>query len=166
MRRPDRQGGDPLRTSLSGIVSLLALFSATGCTAMHHTKAMDSERALSASGFQIQLARTPEQTAQVERLPQRKLVRVPFEGGVRYVYADAEFCRCIYAGTENAFKRYRSTVAADIRREELASSMVLAAPVDAGTVERDATLATKMILDPSADASLDWASWGPWGPWY
>jgi len=149
-----------------GIVTLWVLLSLAGCTAMRRTKAMDAERELSASGFQIKLARTPEQRAQVEKLPQRKLARIPFENDVRYVYADAEYCDCIYAGTENAFQRYRAIVAAHIQQEELASSLVLDPPVDAATADRDEALASKQIFDPSADASLDWESWGPWGPWY
>ena len=151
---------------MAGAVCLSLLIAAAGCTAVQHTKAMRAERELSASGFQLKLARTPEQKAQVEKLPQRKLARVPFEGDVRYVYADAEFCECIYAGTEGAFQRFRRAVAADIQKQALADSMLLDPPIDAATAERNETLATRSILDPSADVSLDWESWGPWGPWY
>jgi hypothetical protein len=139
---------------------------AAGCTTVQQTRAMRAERELSASGFQLKLARTPEQRAQAERLPQRKLVRVPFHGDMRYVYADSEFCECIYAGTEAAFQRFRGAVAEDIQRQALADSLLLDPPVDAATAERNQALATRSILDPSAGASLDWESWGPWAPWH
>ena len=155
-----------MRARMAQAVCLSVLITAAGCAAVQHTKAMRAERELSASGFQLKLARTPEQKAQVEKLPQRKLARVPFEGGARYVYADAEFCECIYAGTEGAFQRYRHAVAGDIQQQALADSMLLDPPIDAATAERNEALATKVILDPSADVSLDWESWGPWGPWY
>ncbi len=155
-----------MRARVAGAVCSSLLIAATGCTTVRHTKAMRAERELSASGFQLKLARTPEQKAQVEKLPQRKLARVPFEGGVRYVYADAEFCECIYAGTERAFQRFRSAVAEDIEQQALADSMLLDPPIDATTAERNEALASKSILAPSGGASLNWESWGPWGPWY
>jgi hypothetical protein len=145
---------------------LSLLITEAGCTAVQHTKAMRAERELSASGFQLKLARTPEQKAQVEKLPQRKLARVPYQDDIRYVYADAEFCECIYAGTGRAFQRFRSAVAEDIQQQALADSMLLDPPIDATTAERNEALATRSILAPSAGASLDWESWGPWGPWY
>jgi hypothetical protein len=150
---------------MAAAVCLSMLLSA-GCTMVRHTRAMRAERELAASGFQLKLARTPEQKSQIELLPQRKLVRVPFEGGTRYVYGDADFCQCIYAGTEGAFQRYRRAVAEDFQRQALADSMLLDPPIDAATAERNESLATRSILDPSADVSLDLESWGPWGPWY
>lgn len=49
----------------------------------------------------MKFATTPEQIAKVEALPQRKLTPGPGPHGTnRFVYADAENCKCIYAGTE------------------------------------------------------------------
>lgn len=143
----------------------LTLLSLGGCTTIRHTKAMNVERTLADSGFQIKLAKTPQQAQQVAKLPQRKLVRTSFENDVRYVYADAEFCNCIYAGTEGAFQRYRAAAAERIEQEELASSMALSPAVDGATLQRNETLASQEIFDPSVDPAVDWDSWGPWGPW-
>lgn len=148
------------------LAAILMLISGGGCAGIRHTKAMNVERTLAASGFQTKLARTPEQIQQVEALPQRKLVRAHFENGVRYVYGDGEYCKCIYAGTEQSFQRYRIAAAEQIEQEELASSMVLDPPVDESVVERDETRASRAILDPSTEPSIDWDTWGPWAPWY
>lgn len=154
-----------LRSRIPALAAVLALVSVTGCAAIRQTKVMRVERTLAASGFQIKLAKTPEQLQQVEKLPQRKLVRVPFENDVRYLYADGEFCDCIYAGTESAFGRYRIAAAEQIEQEELASSMVLSPPEESSAIQANESLASQMILDPSV-ATIDWDSWGPWGPWY
>ena len=137
-----------------------------GCAAVRETKAMRVERTLAASGFQIKLAKTPEQMQEIEKLPQRKLVRARFENDVRYVYGDTEYCKCLYAGTERAFQRYRVAAAEQIQEQALASSMLLNPPIDAATLERNETLATRAILDPSMEPSIDWSLWGPWDPWY
>ena len=68
---------------------------------------MEEERMLAAAGFQMKLANTRERMKKAEALAQRKFTKVPYgDGSVRYVYADAKYCKCIYAGSEQAYGRY------------------------------------------------------------
>jgi len=111
----------------------IALLATAGC----RSAAIDNERNLAASGFQMRMADTPKKLAKLEALPQRKLTRTTFHGGVRFVYADAKYCKCLYAGTEAAYDRYQKLeIHQEIANEELVASQ-----------------------------GLD-DSWGPWGPWY
>lgn len=98
---------------------------------------------LSAAGFQMKLANTPQRMKRAETLPQRKFVRVPYgDGTVRYVWADAKYCKCLYAGTEAAYGRYW----------KLAMNSAIA------TDEAEAAVASELYGDSGG--------WAPWGPWW
>lgn len=122
------------RTTIAATTSLvLAALAAAGCA---QRMAMNNERTLAAAGFQMKLATTPERMQQLEALPQRTLTPVPHEGTVRFVYADAKYCRCLYVGDQHAYDRYQRLEF----RQRIAE-------------EREA-------------ASMDWRPWGPWAPWW
>jgi len=104
---------------------------------------MSTERLLVAAGFQMKVADTPARLAQVESLPQRKLTRVPYKGESRFVYADEQFCECLYAGTEKAYDRYQRS----LRDQRVADE------------QREAS-------DEQLEASINWGEWGGWGPWW
>lgn len=123
----------PLATSF-----LVAVFG-LGCAA----SAIDTERLLAAAGFQMRLADSAERQAQLEALTQRKLVTHNKDGKLRYVYADAKYCKCVYVGTEEAYQRYERFAL----KQRIANSQLQAAQMN-------------------ADASMNWGMWGPWGPWY
>jgi len=124
-------------------VVLAALVATAGCTAMRREGAMQQERLLAAAGFQMKFANTPALASQASEMPQRRVVPVPADGGVRYVYADSQFCNCIYAGSEQAYDRYqRLVVQSDIAAEN----------EEAATEEEE--------------AQMDWGAWGGWGPWW
>jgi hypothetical protein len=124
-------------------VVLAALVAVTGCTAMRRQGAMEQERLLAAAGFQMKFANTPALAAQASEMPQRRVVPVPSDDGVRYVYADAQFCNCIYAGTEKAYDRYQRMV-----------------------VQSDIASENEMAASEEEEAQLNWGAWGGWGPWY
>jgi hypothetical protein len=105
--------------------------------------AMQTERMLAAAGFQMKLADTPEKLAQVAAMPQRKIVPHQKGDATYYIYGDANHCRCIYVGSENAYQRY----------QKLALQQKIA------DEERQAAMMNEQ-------ASMDWHMWGPWGPWY
>ncbi|MFP6564423.1 MAG: hypothetical protein VCC68_08070, partial [Myxococcota bacterium] len=106
-------------------------------------QAMQTERMLAAAGFQMRMADTPEKLARLAKLTQRELMPKMKDDSLRYVYADAEYCKCLYVGTEKAYQRYS--------RYALKQSQV------------NANLAAAQMNE---DASLNWGMWGPWGPWY
>lgn len=110
---------------------------------MENRDAMRVERLLTASGFQMRFADTSEKLAHLETLPQRKLVAKRQSGEVRYVYADAQHCRCLYAGTEQAYRRYQNLAVKQQIADEYRSAAIM-----------------------NEDAAMDWGMWRPWGPWY
>lgn len=115
---------------------------ASGCATFERGKAMDTERELAAAGFQIRMADTPEKLAELQGLPQRQIGPISRDGRTFFVYADAKFCKCLYAGTERAYDRYE--------RIALVKGLV---------VRRQET------ADAFRDATLDLGAWGPWYPW-
>ena len=113
-----------------------------GCAAIENTNTAEEERTLAAAGFQMKQANTPERM-KVAAMPQRKFIKVPYhDGTVRYVWADDEFCKCLYAGTEAAYGRYW----------KLAMNQAIA------TDEAQAAMVSDLYGDSGA--------WGGWGPWY
>lgn len=124
----------PLSLVLLALLGTLLLASCASVT-------LQDERLLAAAGFQMKLAQTPEQQAHLAALePQRKLVPHQINGQLRFVYADAEYCKCLYAGTERAYQRYQK----------------LSQELEVAQLDQAA----------AADASMDWGAWGGWGPWY
>jgi hypothetical protein len=103
-----------------------------GCQAIENEEAQDTEQLLSAAGFHMRQATTPEQVANLEAMTQRKIVIHEQNGESRYVYADAENCRCAYVGDERNYDEFQRLSA----RQEIA--------------------------EDNADAAMDWGMWGPW----
>lgn len=127
---------NPMRVPLV-MTALLGLLLLAGCASV----TQQDERLLAAAGFQMKLAQTPEQQTHLAALePQRKIVSHQINGQQRFVYADAEYCKCLYVGTMRAYQRY----------QKLSQEMQVA----------------QMEQAEAADASLDWGAWGGWGPWY
>ena len=90
--------------SALGLSLLVLLFS--GCATIEKDNAMDMERTLAAAGFRMKTANTPEQRAHLQTLTQRKLVRHEKDGEPVWIYADATYCNCLYAGNEKAYQEY------------------------------------------------------------
>ena len=126
------------------MISGLVLF---GCAAKHAKKAIQTERLLTASGFQMKLADSPEKLKQVKALQQRKFFLHTHEGKPYYVYADASSCNCIYVGTPEAYQRY-----VDLRVQQSAAE--------------DQAKAARAEQAAAAPVRMNWAVWGTWGPWY
>ena len=124
-----------------GIVILIALglVSMVGCA----STTIENERLLAAAGFQMKLAQTEEQKARLKTMTQHELVPFEHDGQLRYVYADAKYCNCIYAGTEAAYQRYERLAL----KQRLANDQIQAAEMNQA-------------------AAMNWGMWGAWGPWY
>ena len=106
-------------------------------------RAIQTERLLAASGFQMRLADTPERLAELKTLPEMQLVPQQRDGELTYVYADAKECKCIYAGSEQAYQRYQKLAV----QQQMADERLEAAQEE--QLNR-----------------MNWGMWGPWGPWY
>ena len=108
-----------------------------GCAAIQKDNTQTTEQTLSAAGFQMKLADTPAKLAQLQGLPQRKLVSQQQNGAIRYIYVDAQYCQCVYAGTETNYQEYQKLAL----QRQIALEEVSAAQMD----------------------TMDWEMWGPWG---
>ncbi len=128
------------RLSLSNLVRVTLLASivpwiSLGCA---HSQAVEAERTLAAAGFQMQLATTPERQAELEKMQPRKLTPVPKGDETVFIYADPDYCKCLYVGDQRAYGRYE-------------------------LLERRARLAEGVEMNAM---DMDWGVWGPWRPWY
>jgi hypothetical protein len=111
----------------SGLVWVLA-----SCQAIENDEVENTEEVLAAAGFHRKEATTPQQLANLEAMTQRTIVIHDQNGQTRYVYADAEGCRCVYVGSEKNYDEFQRL---SLRQE---------------------------IAQDNLDASMDWDMWGPW----
>ena len=91
------------------IVGSLAL-SICGLTACESQQQRVEQREdlLSAAGFIVRPANTPERQAMLNRLPPHKFVQRVNGDVVHYVYADPLVCGCLYVGTQQAYNQYKA----------------------------------------------------------
>ena len=106
-----------------------------GCVTIEKSNAMDIERLLSASGFRMKLADTPAKEANAKAMIQRKVVPHIKDGTIYYTYADAEFCDCVYFGSEKNYQALKENIFKRNTAEE------------------------------NEDASMNWDAWGEIGPY-
>ena len=118
---------------LFAVVFVIA-FALTGCATVEKDTAMDTERLLAASGFQMRMADTPQKLDKIKTMNQRKLIRHQDNGKNHYIYADATGCKCLYAGTEKAYEKFKNLAAARLS-------------ADAASARDE-------------DAQMDWEVWG------
>ena len=130
----------PSSTRFARISTLVSLGALVGCASMN---VQQTEREMMAAGFQMRLAQTPQQQVQLEAMPQRQIVTQDHEGKPFFVYADAKHCKCVYVGTERAYRRYTRISMVDNRLEE-----------------------RREIAEARASAAMDIDDFGPWAPWW
>jgi len=113
--------GNTLVPTIAILTIVLAL---SGCA---NQEAIQTERLLAASGFKMQLADTSNRTEHIKTFPQRKLT--PYkrdDGQTGHLYADAEFCKCVYSGSEESYDRFeRLSTEQGIAMEDRESAQML-----------------------------------------
>ncbi len=72
----------------------------------HQYEATRTQNMLAASGFHLTLADTPEKLVHVQSFPQRKVIPVKREGQIKFVWADAKDCKCMYVGDESNYQSF------------------------------------------------------------
>jgi hypothetical protein len=93
--------------SVVTIGSVMAILLA-GCAAIEKQDTEGTEQLLSAAGFNIKPADTPEKLASLQVMEQHKVVRRELsDDRLRFLYADAAVCRCLYVGDEQAYQQYQ-----------------------------------------------------------
>ena len=117
----------------------LVLAAAAGCATLQ-SSTRSTEETLSAAGFHMEAADTPEKLADVRTPPPRQLLPQTRDGKTVYVYRDPAVCHCLYVGGEPEYQEYQR-----LRLQ-------------------------KEIADEQARASANWTwgsigSYGPWRSW-
>jgi hypothetical protein len=124
------------------MIVLGAVLIALGGCATVGQRTVATEQVLSAAGFQMKLADTPDRVTSLRTLPPRTLVPQLREGQMYYVYADPQACGCLYVGTEAQYQQYqRLAFQKTIADEQLAAAREY------------------------QNATAVWGMWGP-GPWF
>jgi hypothetical protein len=123
------------RTTVFGMLILSVAL--PGCMSTPQTESM-----LSAAGFVMRPADTPEKRVKLQALPQGQLLATQRKNGLFYVYADAAGCGCLYVGNPAAYQQYQQIrVANNIAQMQETTAML------------------------NADAMMDWGgAWGPLAP--
>jgi hypothetical protein len=125
---------------LMRVGTLLILVGALGgCAAIERQEALDTEKLLTAAGFQMRPADSAERRQHLASMPPHAIVARREGAKTVYTYADAQNCRCFYVGGGKAYAQYRQLEVS----EEIARDMS-AASVNA--------------------ASMNWDVWGSWDP--
>jgi hypothetical protein len=139
----------PTRTLQAGVALVSAAVLLAGCSLFHESPKEQAEQVeplLSAAGFRMKLADTPEKMDHLKTLPALKLVPHQKDGKTFYGYADPYACKCLYVGDQAAYQAYQK----------------LAVQKQIATEQRQAAMMNE-------DAASDWAMggfWGPFGPFY
>ncbi len=121
---------------IGAICGALALIGA--CTTIERQEAGSDEDMLSAAGFDMLVADTPAKQAQVRAMKQRTFLRREKNGQLNFLYADAEFCKCLFVGTEADYQAFQRLA---FRRE-------------------NAIARQEAALDADEAGMYDWGMWG------
>jgi hypothetical protein len=95
--------------SLSHTAIVGFLLGIAGCTTPQQ-QVSQKEDLLSAAGFQVRIADSPQRIAALKSLPPNKFVTRVKSGQLIYQYADPLVCRCVYFGTQQNWAAYRQEV--------------------------------------------------------
>ena len=113
-----------------------------GCAAVQTEKAKSKEELMSAAGFVMVPADTPEEMQNLQSLTPLTMEYDVKDNKPLYWYADPDGCKCVYTGDQAAYDRYqRLRVEQNIANEE-----------------EDAAIAN----ETAADNMWGWLG-GPWG---
>jgi hypothetical protein len=125
--------------SLTRITAIaLAIGLIAGCTMIRKEEAHDTESTLAAAGFGMKPADTPAKLTKLQAMPVRKIVTRVKDGRVVYLYADPDFCKCLYFGNQEQYARYRQLAI----EKQIAQEQIEAAQMN-------------------ESAAMDWGMWGP-----
>jgi hypothetical protein len=124
------------QNTMIAIIAVMFAASLIACASNQESKRLNTEGLLAASGFKMGLADTPEKLAQLKKLPQRKIVPQGQGDNLHYIYADAEYCKCAYVGSEAAYKQYQKF-----------------------TLEKELTEEERREAERSRQRDMDWGDW-------
>ena len=137
-----------IKSNLSALIIILCIgFFITGCAALKESYAKETEQLLSAAGFTIKLANTPEKLANLKLLTQDKVIQYEKDGKIYYIYANA-YEKKLYVGNEAKYNEYKKLKhQKQVSEEQVANA-------------RDALMAANEEADSTA--AMDWGLWAPY----
>jgi len=128
-----------MRTMVRRSTALMALMVLGGCAAIQRQEAQSKESLLAAAGFQVRVASTPAQQANLQAMTPRRIVpHALTDGRVAFVYADPTGCNCVYVGDQQAYQRFQQLAI----KQQLAQEQV-------------------MTAEMNQEAMMNWGLWGP-----
>jgi hypothetical protein len=122
------------------LVGVLVVAGLSSACQTEQQQVVQREDMLSAAGFIVKPANTPERKAMLARLPAHQFVMRQNGDTIHYVYADPLVCGCLYVGTQQAYNQYKANQLA----QQLANEQ-------------------QMTAQAYSDAAWNWNAWGPWG---
>jgi hypothetical protein len=125
-------------TRTLGMAASLAM-ALSSCAQIQRQEAEQIEPQLSAAGFRMKSADTPEKLAKLQAMPQRKLQQTWRDGKLYYVFADAQGCNCFYLGDKAAYEQYQ-----EMKQER----------------QRDIAVQDQEYESMDENAAPDWGMWG------
>src|SRR5215510_9054412 len=103
--RPLWKRGDDMRPTLW--IALIGLTLGPGACGL---AIGNTEFLLSQAGFRRVPADTPQRAEHLQTVAAHKLIRRKGDGRAYYVYADPDYCKCMYVGNESAYANYKTLV--------------------------------------------------------
>lgn len=89
------------------IRAVLASFALAGLLGFAAVAQEAAGMKLEDSGFKMKQANTPEKMMRLKSIPARKFVRRTRKGVAYFIYADPDYCKCAYVGTQAAMNNFR-----------------------------------------------------------
>jgi len=89
-----------------------------GCAGLQTQNTRATEQLLAEAGFEMMPADSPEKLTHLQTLTPGKIIRHEADGQLYYVFADRTVCRCLYAGTQPQYEKYRALVRQRIEADE------------------------------------------------
>jgi hypothetical protein len=95
-------------SNLAGYLILVIVLIFTGCATQETPmqRAQRIEPMLSAAGFHMKPASSPEQQTNLQGMTPLKVRFYPLNGKMHYWFADPVYCDCLFSGNEAAYQRY------------------------------------------------------------
>jgi len=136
------------KPNFSALIIIICIgFFIAGCAALKERQAKGTEQLLSAAGFTIKLADTPEKLTNLKLLTQEKVIQYEKDGKIYYIYANA-YEKQLYVGNEAKYNEYKK-----LKHQKQESENQIA---DA----RDAMMQANEEADYSG--AMDWGLWAPY----
>jgi hypothetical protein len=89
------------------VLAIALALAFAGCAGIRANQTHWTEQLLTAAGFQVEPVATADELADFRALKPRKVIQDGRNGGIRYVYADPDVCKCLYVGDEQQYQKYQ-----------------------------------------------------------